>query len=108
MRSSWLDDQMTRRKYRLSNGLMLVVQNEYRPVPCPHCKDQQYCRLTHIWHYDAQNRCVPEYHVNFGTNLEDLKSLLITYVDGIGVNEVETKGKWILMKGDEQVGQETV
>jgi hypothetical protein len=101
MTRSWLDEEKSTRKYRLKNGLNLVVQNEYQIVICPHCQEQQYCRLTHIWHFDKQNQCKPEYHTNYHSELSKLKELLITYVDGIGIIETQINGKWALMKGDQ-------
>jgi len=106
MAKSWLDDEKTVRKYRFLDGIIWVVQNEYRPVNCPNCNEVQYCRLTHIWHYDQQGRCRPEYHVNFDTALRSLKKLLVTYIDGVGVTEAEIDGKWSLVKGGERIGEE--
>lgn len=102
-RSSWIDDQATVRKYRLFDGSSWVVQNEYRPVDCPHCHGQQYCRLTHIWHYDSEGRCHPEWHLNLDTDLKRLKELLVTYNGDVGVAEVEVDGRWVLMKGGERI-----
>jgi hypothetical protein len=52
--------------------------------------------------------CSPEYHVNLNSDLEALKVLLVTYVDGMGVKEVERDGKWILMKGDAPLAYQRV
>ena len=106
MGRSWLDDEMTEREYRLADGTRWVVQNEYRPLKCPQCDKEQFCRLTHIWHYDNQDRCTPEYHVNFNTDLASLKELLVTYINGNPVCEVENEGKWLLMMGKEKIGEE--
>ncbi|GAI76252.1 unnamed protein product, partial [marine sediment metagenome] len=48
-RSSWLDDKKTVRKYSLADGNTWIVQNEFQPVECPHCREKQFQRLTHIW-----------------------------------------------------------
>ena len=106
MRSSWIDDEKTVRTYRFIDNTKCVVQNEYRPVKCPQCEDIQYCRLTHIWHYDSQDRCQLEYHINFGVGLQELRELLITRIDKTGVTEVEDGGKWFLMKGSEKIGEQ--
>lgn len=107
-RSSWLDDEKTERKYDFPDGRSWVVQNEYRPIKCPDCSAQQYCRLTHIWHLDVAGAVQPEYHINLDTDLEKLKRLLVTYVNDIGVSEVERDGRWVLLKGEELIAKETI
>lgn len=105
-RSSWLDNEKTNRKYKTANGLVWEIQNEYRKVRCPDCNIDQYCRLTHIWRYDNKKQYPPEYHINFNTDLQALKGLLVTYISNeIGVREVEKDGQWVLMAGDKVIGE---
>jgi len=107
-RSSWLDDQKTVRTYAFTDGSRWTIQNEYRPVVCSNCSDLNYLRLTHIWHFTPDGKCSPEYHINLDKDLEALKALLVTYVDGIGVVEVEQNSKWVLMKGDGLFAEEVM
>jgi len=102
-RSSWLDEEATTHRYGFPDGSSWVVQNEYRPIACGGCGQSQYLRLTHIWHYDAAGLCRPEYHINLDEDLAALKRLLVTYIDGIPVREVERNGEWSLLKGDERI-----
>jgi hypothetical protein len=106
MGRSWLDNEMTRRQYRLINGLTWIVQNEFQTVRCPHCQEEQYSRLTHIWHIDKKGTCRPEYHTNYDSNLANLKDLLISYDDGVGIIEREINGKWVLLKGGQVIGEQ--
>jgi len=105
-RSSWLDDEMTKRRYRMRDGSVWVVQNEYQRVTCPSCDQLQYCRLTHIWHYDSQNRFSPEYHTNYDARLDKLKSLLVTYIGEEAVTEAFVNNKWVLLMGEQMIGEE--
>lgn len=107
MGRSWLDEEKTIRHYRLTNGLTWIVQNEFQKVRCPHCQQEQYSRLTHIWHIDKDGTCKPEYHTNYDSNLNNLKELLISYdVNGVSIKESEINGKWVLLKGDQVIGEE--
>lgn len=101
-RSSWLDDEKTVRRYPFPDGTVWVVQNEYQPVVCPSCVGSQYQRLTHIWHFDRDGGCAPEYHINRNVDLAELKALLVTFVDPdqTPVREVEIDGGWALLAGD--------
>lgn len=97
---------MTNRRYRMRDGKICVVQNEYQRVTCLSCGEQQFCRLTHIWRYDAPNIIRPEYHTNYGQDLHKLKELLITYIDSASVRESIIEGKWALVMEDEIIGEE--
>ena len=105
-RSSWLDDEKTDRVYVFADGSSWRVQNEYRPIVCSCCGDEQYLRLTHIWHLNAQGKCVPEWHVNTANDLDALKALLVTYSDGAPVTEAVRSGTWVLMKSDAVLAEE--
>ncbi len=107
-RSSWLDDKKTNRQYMFPDGTSWVVQNEYRPIKCPDCTGQQYCRLTHIWHFNVAGACSPECHLNLNTSLAELKTLIVTYIEEVGVSEVEDEIGWVLMKGNEIIARATV
>lgn len=106
-RSSWLDDEKTVRRYPFPDGSAWVVQNEYQPIDCSECGGTQYLRLTHIWHLAQDGLCTPEYHVNRRDDLEELKSLLVSYTgpDQTPVREVEIDGKWTLLVGEKVVSQ---
>jgi len=106
-RSSWLRNEMTMRRYRMRDGSVCVVKNEYQRVTCPSCDQLQYCRLTHIWNYDAQNRCSPpEYHTNYNADLDALRSLLVTYSGEAPVTESFVNDKWVLLVGGQTIGEE--
>jgi hypothetical protein len=107
-RSSWLDDERTERRYAFPDGVTWIVINEYQPVPCPDCGAEQHQRLTHIFHIDANGNCVPEYHINRGESLGELRSLLIAYraSDNEPVHEVERDGAWLLIAGGAIIARE--
>ena len=107
-RSSWLDDEATERTYLFREGFRWVVRNEYRPIGCPKCRHVQYLRLTRIWHRDSQGTRGPECHLNENIDIEELKRLLITYVDGVGITESEVGGTWALMKGDAIIAHQEI
>ena len=106
-RSSWLDNEKTVYEYSLADGSTWIVQNEFQPVECPHCRKKQFQRLTHIWHLDPQGRCTPEYHINRNVDFETLKQLLISYTDqSVGISEVEENGEWVLKAGDRIIARQ--
>jgi hypothetical protein len=118
---SLLDNEKTKRKYRLLNNNIWDVENEYQIINCPHCEKEQYNRFTHIRHHNPQGELFSiEFHPNYNKDLDYLKELSVTYIDGEGVREVEENGtyidgegvreveengKWVLKKGEEVIGQ---
>lgn len=108
MGNSWLVEEKTIRHYRLTNGLTCKVQNEFQKVRCPHCQQEQYSRLTHIWWYiNTDGTYKLEYHTNYDSNLNNLKDLLISYgVNGASIKESEINGKWVLFEGAQVIGGE--
>jgi hypothetical protein len=104
-RSSWMDKERTDRLYEVEGGSKWEVVNEYQKVPCPHCKELFYCRLTHIF---GQPTLPFEYHTNYDVQLENLKELLITYhyQPQYPVKEAQRDGMWILICNEDILGRE--
>ena len=99
MEKKWMEDITTSRKYKLTDNITTwVIVNEFIQADCPEeeCNKVQYCRLTHIWQFDNSQQCIPNYHVNFDTDLEALKKMEIVKINDKGVFEKEVDGKWIL------------
>ena len=110
--STWLKAESTFRQYRLADGALWTVQNEYQHETCPHCSGQQYCRLTHVLRLDPEGRPLrPEWHINRRADLQELKSIVVTYLDvaaTVGVAEVEHDGRWALESGGKIFGQQEI
>ena len=97
----------------MGEGSVCRVQNEFQPVTCPHCQEDQYCRLTHIWYSDRDDALVgQEYHNNYHADLEYLQTLLVTYLttddeeNGLGVTEELREEKWVLVRDNKIIGEE--
>ena len=110
---TWMPEKRTEREYRMRDGSIRKVRNEYQSVTCPHCQEDQYCRLTHIVLFDRQGMPIAqEYHNNYNADLECLQALLVTYLTaddekrGMGVTEEPREGKWVLVRGGEIIGTE--
>lgn len=103
LRKSWLDDEETARRYRMKGGTVWKVHNEYQVVACPHCRKNQYCRLTHIWRFGQKGEFTPEYHTNYHQSLEELKKLQVTYVGGVSVYETLRGNERVLMDDKENI-----
>lgn len=112
--SSWMRDEGIKRSYRIEDGTMWLVVNDFQVVVCPHCQEYQYGRLTQLWHFDPARSCLINFeaHNNYGTDLEQLKSLLISYltVNGVkeGVTEEQREGKWVLVCDNQIIGEEVM
>lgn len=121
---AWLRDEKTERVYHLSNGEVRRVRNEYQEVICFDCREEAtcgckkklYCRLTTIWAGSDCNLVQPalkEYHINHRADKAALKGLTVYYHTGKetpenAVTETEVNGKWVLMKGGHNFGEEKI
>jgi len=86
----WLRDQRSTRKYLINDTQLWIVDNQYQKFKCGHCKNSNYGRLTMITFFnseDLRNFTGQEVHINHRTDLDELKSVLIKYIDDIGVYE---------------------
>lgn len=108
--TSWIKEETTIRKYRIvdSNSSIWEIQNEYQKIPCPNCSKNLFCRLTHIRWYDKSGQLYrEEYHNNYNSDINVLRSLLVTYgIDNKGVYEKLMKNKWKLFSGEKIIGEE--
>lgn len=107
MGRSWLDNEKTERHYRIDDRNDCIVQNEYQRVKCLHCNKVQYCRLTRFWLYDRTAPLPqPILHNNYNSNLDELKKLLVQYVNKQAITERQLDGRWILEKDGKMWGVE--
>ena len=99
MTRSWLDKEMTKRYYEIDHDHYCIVQNEYQKVKCLHCSKEQYCRLTHFWLVNrSSGKKETIWHTNYHRDLNELKHLLVQYVDGKSITERFSGNRWILEK----------
>ncbi len=106
---SWLRDQRSTRKYLINDNKLWLVDNQYQKFKCGHCEDSIYGRLTIITFFnsaDLKNHKGQELHINHRTDLDELKSVLIKYIDDIGVYEKNIDGVWSLVWKDNVIGKE--
>ena len=107
-KSSWITQERTIRTYKMVDGELWNVDNQFQEVDCPHCKEKIYCRLTRILRakpgspYDRE-----ELRTNYGSNLSELKKLQVAYLDEAkehSVLEKEHNGNWVLVCGERELG----
>lgn len=115
MSRSWLDKEITERKYKVNSEppSIWIVHNEYQVVKCPKCQVNQFCRLTLIFHLDAQEKPIsrsPEVHTNYNESIDALKKLLVTYASeqdpDSGITEELIDGIWKLTCRGKIIGEE--
>ncbi len=90
-RTSWIREREERVHGQLPDGTLLMIVNEYRvwapthgPLEqsgCPNCGKRLYDRLTHIYYMRADGPNL-EYHLNSGTDIEELRLLEATSWNG--------------------------
>lgn len=105
---SWLDAESSSHIYRMLDGKHIRVDNSYQEIPCPHCQEGIFCRLTHIWLVGAPDPPrLLEVHNNYKPTLVELKELLISYngKGGPPITEREQGGKWVLLCEGNVIGQ---
>lgn len=107
-KSSWMAGERTIRTYKMLDGELWNVDNQFQEVDCPHCKEKIYCRLTRILRakpdspYDRE-----ELRTTYRTNLPELKKLQVTWLDEPkehAVVEKEHNGKWVLACDGRELG----
>jgi hypothetical protein len=107
MSESWLRSEGSRRWYKIDDGTIWEVINEYQELKFATCSTVIYGRATSIFHYEGKGKLVPELHNNYAADLSSLKSLQVTYGNGgAAISEVNDGSGWTLLRAGQIMGHE--